>query len=73
MTKKFHFLLLPFQFFFQTNESVLQNEDFVTRTVKELLKFVRIKDTRGPLHWKFFYCHQKQSQQTKTYLGFATR
>ena len=67
------FYYFHFNFFFQTNESVLQNKDFVTRTVKELLKFGRIKDTRGPLHWKFFYCHQKQSQQNKTYLGFGTR
>ena len=72
-TKKFYFLLFPFQFFFQNNESSLQNKDFVTRTVKELSKPGRIKETRAPLHHKLSYCHQKQSQQTDTYLGFATR
>ena len=72
-TKKFNFLLLPFQFFFQKNESALHNGDFVTHTVKELSKFGRIKENRAPLHRKLSYCHQKQPQQTETYLGFATR
>ena len=35
--------------------------------------FSRIKENRASLHRKFSYCHLKQSQQTKTYLGFTTR
>ena len=40
---------------------------------KKLLKSGRIKETKAPLHHISSYCHQKQSQQTETYLGFATR
>ena len=68
-TKKIHFSI----FFFQKNESTLQNEGFLTRNMKELLKSGRVKETRAPLHHKFSYYHQKQSQQTETYLGFTAR
>ena len=54
------------------NQSALQNEYFVTYTVKKLLKSVRIKETRT-----VFYIvnpltvAKKQSQKTKIYLGFV--
>ena len=48
MATRFHFSRLSFQFFFQNNQSALQNANFVTCTVKELLKRGRIKETKAP-------------------------
>ena len=54
------------------NQSALQNEYFVTYTVKKLLKSARIKESRT-----VFYIvnpltvAKKQSQKTKIYLGFV--
>ena len=45
---KIPFFTTPVSKFFQNNQSALQNANFVTCTVKELLKSGRIKETRAP-------------------------
>ena len=49
-------------FVLSNNQPALQNEDFVTHTVKKLLKSSRIKKIRTPFCFvKSFYYRQKQS------------
>ena len=45
---KIPFFTTPISKFFQNNHSTIQNANFVTCTVKELLKSGRIKETRAP-------------------------
>ena len=45
---KIPFFTTPVSKFFQNNQSALQNANFLTCTVKELLKSGRIKETRAP-------------------------
>ena len=45
---KIPFFSTPVSEFFQNNQSALQNANFVTCTVEELLKSGRIKETRAP-------------------------
>ena len=45
---KIPFFTTPISTFFQNNQSAIQNANFVTCTVKELLKSGRIKETRAP-------------------------
>ena len=47
---KILFFTTPDSKFFQNNQSSLQNENFVTYTVKESLKSSRIKEARAPPH-----------------------
>ena len=45
---KIPFFTTPISTFFQNNQSAIQNANFVTCTVKELLKSGRMKETRAP-------------------------
>ena len=52
--------------FFEIINSALQNEYFVTHTVKKLLKPGRIKETRTP----FYIVNPLTLAKNKIYLGF---
>ena len=71
MTKKFHFLLFLFQFF-----SKLINLPFRMKTLSHCERTIKIWQNQGNqshyLHRTSFYCHQKQSQQTETFLLFIS-